>query len=152
MLEDYLYTFLLSLSPLGEGRVGIPYGISKGITPSVAFAVGLLGNLLVFPLFYRLISFGNKYFWRFHTYRSGAIFMARRAKKGAGKNVVKYGAWGLMVFVMIPLPVTGAYVATIAAYLMPISYRKSIVAVSTGVIIALSIITGGSKIYLLLTP
>jgi uncharacterized membrane protein len=42
----------------------------------------------------------------------------------------------LMVFVMIPLPVTGAYIGTIAAYIFGISYRKSLIAISSGITIS----------------
>lgn len=143
MIEDILYTFFLSLSPLGEGRAGIPWGYLKLELPLwVAFFSGLIGNLLVFPLFFKLIQMTNKLFWsNSRTYKKGALFFAKRAKRGAGKKIDKYGVWGLMVFVMIPLPVTGAYVGTIAAYMMQMSFKKSLLSISTGVIIALTIIT-----------
>ncbi len=145
MIEELIYTFLFSLSPLGEGRVGIPFGVAGGLSVWMAYSIGLIGNLLIFPIFYKLIELGNKYLWRFYAYKKSAIFLSRRAKRGANKNLEKYGAWGLMVFVMIPLPVTGAYVGTIAAYIMPISYKRSFLAISVGVIIALTIIALGTS-------
>lgn len=151
MIQDIIYTFLLSLSPFGEGRAGIPYGVANDVPVLVAYGVGVIGNLLVFPVFYQIIVFSNKFFWRSRTYKKGAIYLARRAKKGANKKIEKYGVWGLMVFVMIPLPVTGAYVGTIAAYLMQMSFKKSLFAISVGVFIALSIIAGGSQIVLLMS-
>lgn len=147
MIEELIYTFLLSLSPFGEGRVGIPFGITNGLSVGTAFVVGLIGNLLIFPVFYYLITIGNRYLWQYKSYKKGAIYLAKRAKRLTGKNMRKYGVWGLMVFVMIPLPVTGAYVGTIAAYLMSLSYKKSFLSISSGVIIALSIITGGASLF-----
>ena len=41
-----------------------------------------------------------------------------------------------MIFVMIPLPVTGAYIGTIAAYIFGISYQKSLIAISSGITIS----------------
>ena len=46
----------------------------------------------------------------------------------------KYGFWGLMVFVMIPLPGTGAYLGTIASYAFNIDKQKAFLAISLGVI------------------
>jgi len=138
MLE-FIFTFLISLSPAGEGRVGIPYGIASGLDPYFTFLVALGGNLLVFPLFFALIKISNRYLWQHHFYKKGAIKLARRAKKGTQDKIKKYGLWGLMVLVMIPLPGTGAYIGTLAAFIFDLPYRKAFVAVSAGVTIALII-------------
>lgn len=138
MLES-IFTFLISLSPAGEGRVGIPYGIASGLDPYFTFLVALAGNLLVYPLFFALIKICNRYLWQHHFYKKGAIKLARRAKKGTQDKIKKYGLWGLMVLVMIPLPGTGAYIGTLAAFIFDLPYRKAFVAVSAGVTIALII-------------
>ena len=59
--------------------------------------------------------------------------MARRAKVGAGKNVKKYGFWGLMIFVMIPLPGTGVYAGTIAGYLFGMERKQAFLANTIGI-------------------
>jgi len=59
-----------------------------------------------------------------------------RARAKTKKVIQKYGVWGLMIFVMIPLPVTGAYIGTIAAYIFGISYQKSLIAISSGITIS----------------
>ena len=46
-----------------------------------------------------------------------------------------------MIFVMIPLPITGAYIGTIAAYIFGISYQKSLIAISSGVTISSIMVT-----------
>ena len=63
MIHDAIFTFLLSISPFGEARVGIPFGALNGLPLIMAFTIGLGANLLVFPLFYRLIRFFNKALW-----------------------------------------------------------------------------------------
>lgn len=143
MFTTFLTTFLLSISPLGEARVGIPYGALQGIPVIYAFLVGWLANLLVFPLFFKSISVSNKALWSNRAYKKFAIFLSRRAKKNTGKNIQKYGVWGLMVFVMIPLPVTGSYVGTLAAYILRMDYKKSFIAVTVGVTISSMIIASG---------
>lgn len=140
MLNDYLVTILISISPFGEARLGIPYGVIQGIPVPIAFVVGLCSNLLVFPIFYNLINFLNKKFWPSRSYRQRAVNMTRRAKKGTEKVVNKYGFIGLMLFVMIPLPFTGAYMGTISAYLFRFNQRKAFLAVSLGVTISCVIV------------
>ena len=134
MLNEFIHTFLLSLSPLGEARVGIPYGILKGLDPFLVLAVGYLGNVLVFPLLTFFLDKFNMKLWRFKFYKSHSVKIAQRAKKGSGKNIKKYGFWGLLLFVMIPLPVTGAYIGTIAAF----------IAISIGLIISCGIMVTGA--------
>lgn len=141
MFYHILLTFLISLSPAGEGRVGIPYGILKDLPVMTSFLVGLSGNLLVFPLFYKAITLMNRLLWKFRIYKKAAVFLAKKAKRTTKKSIHKYGAWGLMVFVMIPLPVTGAYMGTIASYILGMDYKKSFLATSIGVTIACTIIT-----------
>jgi uncharacterized membrane protein len=141
MLKDILFTFLISFSPFGEARVGIPYGIEHtDLTLIWVFIIALSANLLVFPLFYRVIEFFNNHFLKSKWYRKAAIYLSLRARRKTGAVVQKYGAIGLMIFVMIPLPFTGAYIGTIAAYIFKINYKKALLAINIGVLIALTFI------------
>ena len=63
-----------------------------------------------------------------------------RTRKKVESNIEKWGFWGLMIFVMIPLPFTGAYIGTIAAYIFKINYKKALLAINIGVLIALTFI------------
>ena len=76
-------------------------------------------------------------------YKKSAIKLSLRARRKTKNVIGKYGAWGLMVFVMIPLPFTGAYIGTIASYIFGINYRKSLFAISFGVIISCTVIAYG---------
>ena len=141
MLTDILFTFLISFSPFGEARVGIPYAIEHtDLTLIWVFIIALSANLLVFPLFYRVIEFFNNHFLKSKWYRKAAIYLSLRARRKTGAVVQKYGAIGLMIFVMIPLPFTGAYIGTIAAYIFKINYKKALLAINIGVLIALTFI------------
>lgn len=144
MLLDLIWTFLISISPVGEARAGIPYAITVGKIPVwLALVVGLAANLLVFPLFYSIIRYSNKVLWRRRFYKKSSVYLSRRAKKKVGGSINKYGIWGLMVFVMIPLPVTGAYIGTIAAFVLGMDYKKAFLAVSLGVTISCVLIAAG---------
>lgn len=140
MLWDIFQTFLFSLSPLGEARVGIPFGMVKGLHPLVAYVVGTTANLLVFPLFHYLLNTFDKKLWRFKAYRSRSVKMIRNAKNGVGAKIHKYGFWGLMIFVMIPLPFTGAYMGVIAGRVLNVETRSAFKAISIGVIISSTLI------------
>ena len=141
MFLDILFTFLISISPFGEARAGIPYGELNGLPIFLVLVIGLSANLLIFPLFYRAIEFSKKYFSKNALYKKSVIYLSSRAKSRTKTMIKKYGVWGLMVFVMIPLPVTGAYTGTIAAYLFRISYKKSLIAISIGVTISSIMVT-----------
>ena len=141
MFLDILFTFLISLSPFGEARAGIPYGELNGLPILLVFVIGLAANLLIFPLCYRVIKFSKKHFSKNEFYKKSVIYLSSRAKSRTKTMIKKYGVWGLMVFVMIPLPVTGAYTGTIAAYLFRISYKKSLIAISIGVTISSIMVT-----------
>ena len=136
MFLDILFTFLWSFSPFGESRVGIPYGIHQGLDIKIVFIVGLFANLLVFPVFYRVITFSNKYLLKNEFYKRLVLFLESRAKTKTKHVIQKYGIWGLMIFVMIPLPVTGAYIGTIAAFVYKINYKKAFLAISSGITIS----------------
>jgi len=136
MFQDILFTFLISFSPFGEARAGIPYGELNGLPIMLVFIVGLVANLLVFPIFYKAIELANKHLWKNPLYKRTALYLSSRARTKTKTIIKKYGVWGLMIFVMIPLPVTGAYIGTIAAYIFGISYRKSLIAISSGITIS----------------
>lgn len=136
MLDELINTFLLSISPFGEARAGIPYAVLNGVNVILAFVIGLVANLLIFPLFIWLIdSFGKK-FWPNRHYKRGVIYLSRKAKKSVGVHNQKWGFWGLMVFVMIPLPGTGAYIGTVAAHVLKIERKRAFLAISLGVTIS----------------
>lgn len=62
--------------------------------------------------------------------------MARKAKTGSGEKIKKYGFWGLIFFVMIPLPGTGVYAGSIASYLFKIEKQKAFAANVIGIFIS----------------
>jgi len=140
MFQDILFTFLISFSPFGEARAGIPYGELVGLPILLVFIIGLTANLLVFPVFYKAIELANKHLWKNPLYKRTAVYLSSRARTKTKTIIKKYGVWGLMVFVMIPLPVTGAYIGTIAAYIFGISYKKSLIAISSGITISSTIV------------
>lgn len=132
-MMEIINGMLWSISPFGEAKVGIPYAIFNGVNPLIAFIFCFIANVLVFPVMHFFLHFINKHLLRWRMYKIGAIKVAKRAKNGAGKNVLKYGFWGLLIFVMVPIPGTGVYAGTIAAYLFRIPKGRAFVANSIGI-------------------
>lgn len=134
--EILAYTFLFSISPFGEARFGIPYAILNDVHLFPAFMVGLIANLLVYPVFMWLIDTFNDRLWVYRPYRKAVVKLSQMAKRSAGDNIRKYGFWGLMLFVMIPLPGTGAYTGTIAAAIFKIERKAAFAAISLGILVS----------------
>ncbi|MBT8306768.1 MAG: small multi-drug export protein [Maribacter sp.] len=133
MILDLLLAILWSISPFGEAKVGIPYGILNGLNSYVVFFSCFLANLMVFPIMMFFLERINKYLmpWRF--YKKSAIFVAKRAKKGSSRSIQRFGFLGLMVFVMLPIPGTGVYAGSIAAYVLKIEKQKAFLANAIGI-------------------
>ena len=136
MFLDLLTAILWSISPFGEAKVGIPYALLNGVNSYLAFLCCFVANVLIFPIMNFFLVVVNRYFFKWYYYKKAALFIGRRAKAGAGKNVKKYGFWGLMVFVAVPLPGTGVYAGTIAGYLFGLEKKKAFLANTIGIFIS----------------
>ena len=133
---------LLSLSPFGESKVGIPFGLLNNVNIYLVFVLCLAANISVFPLMTFFLENINKRLLRWNFYKTSAIYVARRAKTGSGKQIKKYGFWGLLIFVMIPLPGTGVYAGSIASYIFNIEKKRAFLANSIGITLSAIIIWG----------
>jgi uncharacterized membrane protein len=134
--SDWLYVAVLSMLPWVELRGGIPYGILKaGYNPIIVTVVSVLANcLVIYPGFVFLDHFFRKVDrWVLH-----GLIEKTRAK--AKPYVEKYGMPGLAVFVAVPLPGTGAYAGTLAAYLFGMNHRQAFASISAGVAAAGAIV------------
>jgi uncharacterized membrane protein len=140
LLKDLIIAALWSISPLGEAKVGIPYGLLNGVNIYLVLVVCFLANVMVFPIMMFFLNTVNKYLLRWHLYKKGALFIARRAKTGSGDQIRKYGFYGLIFFVMLPVPGTGVYAGSIASYLFKIERKKAFVANTIGIFLSSVII------------
>lgn len=140
MLNDIINAMLWSISPFGEAKVGIPYAIFNNVNYYLAFTVCFAANVMVFPLMHFFLTYINKYLLKWRFYKKSAIYVARKAKLGAGKNVQKYGFWGLLLFVMVPIPGTGVYAGTIAAWLFGLEKKRAFMANLVGIYLSCVIV------------
>ena len=140
MIEKYMLCFLVSMVPLVELRLGVPFAVGMGLDYWPALVVCVIGNMLPVPVIYlfarKVLEWGRhkKYIGKFFT------FCIEKGEKGGRKLTAKAGRGGLfialMLFVGIPLPGTGAWTGTLAASFLNMGIKSTSISVSLGVIIA----------------
>nr|MBN2276596.1 small multi-drug export protein [candidate division Zixibacteria bacterium] len=135
-LNIYIHAIILSLLPISELRGGIPYAVANDIDLVTSFVICVLANILVIPITYLFLETLHKLLYRIHIYQVVFDKYIDRTRRKAERNMEKYGYWGIMLFVAVPLPITGAYTGTIAAWLLKLQKRKSLLYLSLGVVIA----------------
>ena len=140
-LGKFISTFFISMAPIVELRAGLPYGIALGLDYPLALTAALLGNMLPVPFI--IVYIERVFAWmRRHWEKldSGISRLEQRAHlKGA--TVEKYGPWGLLIFVAIPLPGTGAWTGALIAALLNMKVKHAAPCILVGVCIAAAIMT-----------
>ncbi len=141
MLRHYFYVFFCSMMPLIELRGAIPIGAALGLPWLANFTVSVVGNMLPVPfilLFIRHVLSWMKTTRRLHVI---AEWLEEKAQKNTTK-VLKYATFGLMLFVGIPLPGTGAWTGALVAALLNMRMKYSLPSIFAGVVLAAFIMSG----------
>jgi len=134
-------TLILAMLPISELRGAIPVAILSLHQPLFkTLALAIFGNLIpVIPLLLFLEPVSNS-LRRFRFWRGFFEWLFNRTRKRA-EVVQRYEVLGLVLFVAIPLPITGAWTGCVAASLFKIKFRYAFSAIAAGVIIAAFIVT-----------
>lgn len=139
MFTKYLLVFLISMVPIVELRGAIPVAIGMGLDPVWSYIICIIGNMLPVPFIYlfarKVLVWGSdkKFIGKFFS------FCLRKGESGGKKLEAKAGKGlflALLLFVGIPIPGTGAWTGTLAASILNMGFKKSILAVTLGVLIA----------------
>ena len=135
MLKAILYTFGTALLPVLEIRGAIPVGVAKGLDPWLAYAVGVIGNMLPIPI---LILLTRQVIGWLKKHNILVRFASWLESKGEEKaeQVRKYSFWGLLILVAIPLPGTGAWTGALVSSLLNMRLKDALPAIFLGVLIA----------------
>lgn len=136
-----LLIVLISAVPIAELRGGIPVGIGLFHVPwYTVFLLGILGNMLPVPfllLFFRkLVDFSRK----IPLANKLITPIVNHAQRNSAK-ILKYETIGLALFVGVPIPYTGAWTGSIVASLLGLDFKKSLLSIFAGVVIAGIIVT-----------
>ncbi len=139
MLQEYLIVFLISMVPLIELRGAIPVGVGMGLPLWSTYIVSIVGNMLPVPV---IFFFARKVLeWGADKPVIGKLFMfcLEKGHKGGEKLKATAGRGlfvALLLFVGIPLPGTGAWTGTLAASLLDMDFKSSVLACMGGVLLA----------------
>jgi uncharacterized membrane protein len=137
-----LVTFLLSCLPIVELRGAIPAGVVLGLPVLTSAAISAAGNILPVPfiiLFMRRILV----WMRKRSARLERIAIRLEAKaRSKSDKLYKGEILGLLIFVAIPLPGTGAWSGALIAAVLGIRMKAALPAISVGVLIAGVLVTG----------
>jgi uncharacterized membrane protein len=139
VLIKYLIVFFISMVPLIELRGAIPYAVAFNLPLLPSYIIAILGNMLPVPLIYlfarKVLIWGSdkkvigKFFkWCLNKGEKGG----KKLEKTAGRGLY----FALFLFVGIPLPGTGAWTGTLAASILNMDFKKSVLSVAAGVILA----------------
>ena len=124
--------------PVGELRLAIPIGIAVyhlGVVP--VFFTAVIGNLVPTVLLLVFLREGSEYLsTKFLFFRKIFTWWENKTREKHYKNIQKYGVLGLILFVTIPLPMTGAWTGALLATLLNMPFKKSIPALFAGIVFA----------------
>ncbi len=144
-MKKFILTFLISMVPLIELRGAIPIGKRMGVSLPDAVIISMIGNMVPMPF---IFFFARKVLeWGKDKPVIGGFFRfcLEKGHKGGEKLKKKAGSkgmfWALLLFVGIPLPGTGAWTGTLAASMLDLDFKKSVIAVVSGVALAAAIIS-----------
>lgn len=147
MLKKYLWIFLVSMVPLIELRGAIPISQGLGLPVVQSYIICIIGNMLPVPIIY---LFARKVLeWGADKPLIGGFFSwcLTKGEHGGQKLQAKAGRGlflALMLFVGIPIPGTGAWTGTLAASILDMDFKSSVLAVMLGVLLAGVIMMVGS--------
>lgn len=136
MLKNFILTFLVAMAPVVELRGAIPIGMGLGLTLGQAFILSFIGNLVPVPF---IILFVRKLFiWLREKWPRLNRVVSRMENKALAQEelIKKYEAWGLFIFVAIPLPGTGAWTGALIAAMFNMRLKKAFPAIALGVLAA----------------
>ena len=144
MLWKILIVLLISMVPLIEFRGAIPVavGMDLGLPEWLVLIVAIIGNILPVPIIYffarKVLEWGAQREWK--PLKQFCNFCLKKGEKAGTKLLKKAGNYGtyfaLFLFVAIPLPGTGAWTGTLAASVLNLDFKKTMVAIIAGVLLA----------------
>lgn len=140
--SEALVTFIISMLPVVELRLAIPLGVSMGLDVVEAAIISAIGNMLPVPFIIAFIRVIMD--WLRAKSKTMQRFVAWLEKKATGPRadrVRHYEFWGLVLFVAIPLPGTGAWTGALVAALLDIRMRRALPPILLGVVIAACLVS-----------
>ena len=137
-----LCVLFCAMLPIIECRGAVPLGCALGLPWWQNALFSIAGNLLPVPFILRFIRAVLKWMrsCRIKFFNKSAGWLDRKIEKHKG-TIEKYSYWGVMIFVGLPIPGTGAWTGTLIASVLGLEPKKSFLAACVGVLMATAIMT-----------
>ncbi|HEY32325.1 MAG TPA: small multi-drug export protein [Dehalococcoidia bacterium] len=140
-LPGELVVLITSALPILELRGGIPVAMAMLDYPwYYAFLLGVIGNLLPVPFILLFLDYITRLLSKVRFFERILNWLFERTRR-RGKIIQKYERIGLVLFVAIPLPITGAWTGALAAVIFGLRFRHAFLCITIGVLIAGIIVT-----------
>ena len=140
VLSKELIAFIVSMIPILELRGGLLAASWMHIDMIRAILICVIGNIIPIPFILLLITKIFNILKQTHIFKPMVEKLERKAL-GKKDQIEKYEFWGLVLFVGIPLPGTGAWTGALIASLIGIRFRKAFPAIVLGILLATCIMT-----------
>ncbi|MDD6074661.1 MAG: small multi-drug export protein [Clostridium sp.] len=129
--------FIISMIPILELRGGLLAASPALLNVPILKArpICIIGNILPIPLILLLIRSILEWMKKVSCFRSVALWLERKAMSKKDQ-IERYEFWGLVLFVGIPLPGTGAWTGALVAALLQMKFKKAFLAILLGIAIA----------------
>ncbi|MDO4527050.1 MAG: small multi-drug export protein [Candidatus Saccharibacteria bacterium] len=143
MIWKILLVLLISMVPLIELRGAIPIaiGMNLGLPEWAVLLIALVGNIIPVPFIYlfaqKILKWGEKSRWK--PFKNFCTFCLEKGRKAGDKLLKKAKSgvyFGLFLFVAVPIPGTGAWTGTLAASILDLDFKKTMLAIIAGVLTA----------------
>ncbi len=126
-----LWIMILAAVPILEQKVAIPTAMALGYSDATAFFITLLGALIPAPFIILFLPKVFEFMRRFKYLEPLVDWYEKNAMR-RGKNIVKYELLGLLMFVAIPLPMTGVWTGSAVAAFLKLDFKKAFPTVVLG--------------------
>jgi len=142
IFPEWFRIFFLSMVPWLESRYVIPFAII-GMQWEwwQAFPLAIIGNMFPIPFILLFFKYVEKFLRKFRFWANIMDWLFEKTRRRADAKIRQYEHIGLLLFVAIPLPFTGAWTGALIAYLFDLKFTKSLVTIFIGVLIAAVIMT-----------
>lgn len=143
MLWKILIVLVISMIPLIELRGAIPVaiGMDLGLPEWLVLLIAIFGNIIPVPIIYlfarKVLEWGSKAKWK--PFKNFCNFCLKKGEKAGAKLLKKAKSgvyFALFLFVAIPIPGTGAWTGTLAASILNLDFKKTVIAIIAGILVA----------------
>ena len=138
MTQTLINVFFIAMTPIGELRAAIPYGIYHLLHPLAVYLVAIAGNMVPVAFLLLCLPRFEKAGLKLLPSQAHRLYLwfKERTRRKHSRAFKRFGALALVIFVAIPLPLTGAWSGALASYIFNIPPKSSFFLIFLGVLIA----------------